>query len=110
MVSLGPYATEADVASVGVFAAVAGTVLQWVYFAVMESSAKQATLGKMALGLRVTNMEGHRITFGRATGRHFAKLLSTLILLIGFLMVAWTPKKQGLHDQIADTLVLKGRP
>lgn len=74
----------------------------------MESSAKQATLGKMALGIVVTDLEGARIGFGRATGRYFAKILSGLILGIGFLMAAFTERKQGLHDIIAGTLVVKG--
>ncbi len=85
-------------------------VLGWLYFAVMESSEKQATLGKMALGLTVTDLDGGRIGFGRATGRYFAKWISAVILLIGFIMVAFTERKQGLHDIIASTLVLKARP
>jgi uncharacterized RDD family membrane protein YckC len=84
------------------------TALAWLYFALMESSPKQATLGKMALGIVVTDLEGRRIGFGRATGRHFAKILSALILGIGFLMVAFTERKQGLHDLLAKTLVVKG--
>ena len=85
------------------------TVLGWLYYALMESSAKQATLGKMALGIIVTDMEGRRIGFGKATGRYFAKILSALILGIGFLMVAFTQRKQGLHDILAGTLVIKGQ-
>ena len=86
-----------------------GTVLGWLYYALMESSGKQATLGKMAMGIMVTDLEGRRIGFGKATGRHFAKILSALILLIGFLMVAFTARKQGLHDILAGTLVVKGQ-
>ena len=85
------------------------TVITWLYYALMESSAKQATLGKMALGIIVTDMEGRRIGFGKATGRHFAKILSALILGIGFLMVAFTQRKQGLHDILAGTLVIRGQ-
>lgn len=84
-------------------------LISWIYFAVMESSAKQATLGKMAVGLVVTDERGNRISFGRATGRYFAKILSAMILLIGFIMVAFTRRKQGLHDLIAGTLVWKAR-
>jgi uncharacterized RDD family membrane protein YckC len=84
------------------------TVVSWLYSALMESSAKQATLGKMALGIRVTDLDGNRITFGKATGRYFAKILSALILGIGFLMVAFTERKQGLHDMLAGTLVVRG--
>ncbi len=85
------------------------TVLAWLYFAVLESSPWQATLGKLALGIRVTDLNGQRIGFPRALGRYPAKFLSTIILGIGFLMVAWTRRKQGLHDMIAGTLVLNGR-
>jgi uncharacterized RDD family membrane protein YckC len=85
------------------------TLVAWLYFALLESSSSQATLGKMVLGLKVTGLDGDRITFLRATGRYVAKILSALILLIGFLMVAFTEKKQGLHDLIAGTLVVKTR-
>jgi uncharacterized RDD family membrane protein YckC len=86
-----------------------GFVLGWLYFALCESSAWQATLGKLALGIRVTDLQGHRISFPRALGRYPAKMLSGIILGIGFLMVAWTQRKQGLHDMIVGTLVLNGR-
>jgi uncharacterized RDD family membrane protein YckC len=85
------------------------TALGWLYFALMESSTKQATLGKMALGITVTDLEGRRIGFGKATGRYFAKILSFLTIGIGFLMVAFTARKQGLHDILAGTLVVKGQ-
>jgi uncharacterized RDD family membrane protein YckC len=78
------------------------------YFAGFEGSEKQATPGKMALGLVVTNERGGRISFARAVGRYFAKILSALILLIGFIMVAFTERKQGLHDMLAQTLVVRG--
>ena len=84
-------------------------VMGWLYFAICESSAWQATLGKMALGIRVTDLDGKRISFPRALGRYPAKFLSSLIFAIGFLMVAWTQRKQGLHDMIVGTLVLNGR-
>ena len=77
----------------------------WLYEAFMESSSYQATLGKMIFGLKVTDLYGNRISFERATGRHFAKWLSSLILCIGYLMVAFTERKQGLHDLLAGTLV-----
>jgi uncharacterized RDD family membrane protein YckC len=83
--------------------------MTWLYFAVCESSSWQGTLGKLALGIRVTDMQGAKISFPRALGRYPAKYLSALILGIGFLMVAWTQRKQGLHDLIAGTLVLNGR-
>ena len=77
------------------------------YFALMESSSKQATLGKMALGIKVTDEAGKRISFGRATGRYFGKIISGLILYVGYIMIAFTKKKQGLHDMLAGTLVVK---
>jgi uncharacterized RDD family membrane protein YckC len=83
------------------------TILQWLYFAILESSAWQATIGKKALGLEVTDLDGNRISFGRATGRFFGKILSGLILGIGFLMAGFTEKKQALHDILAGTLVIR---
>lgn len=77
----------------------------WLYEALMESSSYQATVGKMVLGMKVTDLYGNRISFGRATGRHFAKILSGLFLCIGFIMVGLTERKQGLHDLLAGTLV-----
>ena len=99
-----------DPAEVEGMAAVLGVLLGWVYFAVMESSPTQGTLGKMALGMRVTDLNGHRVGFGRATGRYFAKIVSAIILYVGFLIAAFTEKKQALHDMIAGCLVLDGRP
>jgi uncharacterized RDD family membrane protein YckC len=77
----------------------------WLYEAFMESSSYQATLGKMIFGMKVTDLNGNRISFERATGRHFAKWLSGMILGIGYIMVAFTERKQGLHDLLAGTLV-----
>lgn len=82
------------------------TLAGWLYFALFESSAHQATPGKMLLGIVVTDEAGKRVGFGRASGRHFAKILSGVLLCIGFLMVAFTKKKQGLHDMLAKTLVV----
>lgn len=87
--------------------AIISSIIQWLYFSIMESSGWQATLGKKALGLTVTDLEGRRISFGRATGRYFAKIISTLILCIGYIMAGFTEKKQALHDMIAGTLVLR---
>jgi len=79
----------------------------WLYESLLESSSKQATVGKMALGLKVTDELGNRISFARATARHFSKILSGMILLIGFFMIGFTERKQGLHDMIAGTLVVR---
>jgi uncharacterized RDD family membrane protein YckC len=80
---------------------------RWLYFALQEASAAQATVGKRALGIYVTDRQGQRIGFGRATGRYFGKILSALILFIGFMMAGWTERKQALHDMLADTLVVR---
>jgi uncharacterized RDD family membrane protein YckC len=82
-------------------------VMSWLYYAYMESGTTQATIGKKALGLKVTTTEGQPISFAQATGRYFGKILSTLILLIGYLMMIWDEKKQTLHDKMANTLVVK---
>jgi len=81
-------------------------VIQWIYFAYQESSSKQATIGKQALGLIVTDHNGNQLSFSKATGRWLAKILSGLILGVGLLMIGFTEKKQGLHDMIANTYVI----
>jgi len=78
----------------------------WLYSALQESSPHQATLGKRAMSIKVTDMNGQRLSFGRATGRHFAKILSGIILGIGYIMAGFTKKKQALHDIIAECLVV----
>lgn len=84
---------------------IAGT---WIYYASMESSIHQGTLGKIALGLVVTDLQGRRVTFGRASGRFFAKFITGLIpLALGYIMAGFTEKKQALHDMIASCLVLR---
>ncbi len=83
-------------------------VAQWLYFAGMESSARQATFGKAVMSLRVTDLKGQPLTFGHATGRFFAKIVSGLIpFAIGYIMAGFTEKKQAVHDMIAGTLVLR---
>jgi uncharacterized RDD family membrane protein YckC len=78
----------------------------WIYEALMTSSAWQATLGKRAMNMAVTDLQGQRVSFARATGRYFAKWISAMTLGVGFLIVAFTEKKQGLHDLIASTVVV----
>jgi uncharacterized RDD family membrane protein YckC len=82
-------------------------VVNWLYNAILESSTWQATVGKKALSLVVTDESGQRISFGRASGRYFAKIASTTILLFGFFVIGWTERKRGLHDMLAGTLVFK---
>jgi len=83
-------------------------IAEWLYFALMESK-KGATLGKMAMSLRVTDLQGNPISFGRATGRYFGKILSGLILCVGYMMAGWTQQKQALHDILAGSLVVTKR-
>ena len=84
-------------------------IISWAYFELMESSEQQGTFGKVVMGLQVTDLEGHRITLKKATIRYAAKFLSSVLLMIGYLMVAFTARKQGLHDKIAGTLVVRNR-
>ena len=80
--------------------------IQAAYYAAFHASSKQATLGKMAVGIKVVRGDGRRITLARGIGRFFGFLLSGLILAIGYLMAAFTERKQGLHDMLCDTLVV----
>ncbi|MDP9338105.1 MAG: RDD family protein, partial [Acidobacteriota bacterium] len=93
----------------GIFTIVALAILGgWLYHAKLESSSWQATRGKKALNLRVTDMAGARVTFGRATGRHFAKIITGLIPLgVGFALAGLTERRQALHDMLAGCLVLR---
>ncbi|MDP1961674.1 MAG: RDD family protein [Reyranella sp.] len=84
-------------------------LIGWLYFALLESSERGATVGKMAMGLRVVTDQGQRLSFLNATGRYFAKIISAIILCIGFIMIAFTDRKRGLHDMMAGTLVVKTR-
>ncbi len=84
-----------------------GLIVSWLYFALMESSTQQATVGKRTMSIVVTDMEGNQISFGRATGRYFARYVSSAILMIGYIMAAFTSKKQALHDIIASCLVIE---
>jgi uncharacterized RDD family membrane protein YckC len=87
---------------------VAGIVTQWLYFALMESSERQATFGKAMLNLRVTDVNGNRLSFGHASGRFFSKLVTGLVPFgIGWIMAGFTQKKQALHDFIASTVVIR---
>lgn len=93
-----------------IFTNIFSLVLGWAYYCLQESSGAMGTLGKRARGLKVVRSDGSRITLARATGRYFAKIPSALILGIGFLMAAFTERKQGLHDMLADTLVISENP
>lgn len=106
-VMIGIFAPNFDESAIEAGGNVIGILVSWLYYAIMESSSKQATYGKLICGLQVTDLNGERISFMRATGRHFAKIISGIILLIGYFMVLFTERKQGLHDMMAGCLVLK---
>ncbi|MFZ0638589.1 MAG: RDD family protein [Candidatus Acidiferrales bacterium] len=93
----------------GLLVMIAATITgAWLYYACMESSRFQGTLGKMVLGLVVTDLQAQPVSFGRASGRFFAKLITGLIpFCIGYIMAGFTAKKQALHDMIAGCLVLR---
>ena len=93
--------------SVQILTTILALIWTWLYFALFESSSWRAIPGKKICGLVVTGDNGERISFGRATGRYFARILSGLILMIGYMMAGWTQRKQALHDITCDTLVLK---
>ncbi|ASR46414.1 transmembrane rdd family protein [Paenibacillus kribbensis] len=81
----------------------------WLYYAIMESSKCRATVGKLALGIIVVDEFNQKLSFGRASARYWSKLISSIILMIGFIMTAFTAKKQALHDLIAHTYVVDKR-
>lgn len=94
-----------NVAKISNFGMLLNVILVWLYFAIQESGENQATVGKRVMNIYVTSKEGNRLSFPQATIRYFSKYLSS-IFMIGFIMAAFTKNKQGLHDLIADTLVV----
>jgi uncharacterized RDD family membrane protein YckC len=84
-------------------------VLCWIYYAAMESSTIQATLGKKLLGLKVADVQGNRAGFLRASGRYWGKAISIVSLGAGFAMVFFTREKQAFHDYVAGCVVLDER-
>ena len=89
-------------------ALVASLVVTWLYHAMFESSEWQATPGKRMLGIVVTDSAGQRVSFGRATGRHFAKIITNMVpAFIGYIMAGFTERKQALHDMVAGCLILR---
>lgn len=101
-------AEESETVRIGeAVAAGAGFLVGWLYSAILESSPWQATFGKRLFGMQVVDLSGNRVTFMRATGRFAAKLLSGLFFGLGFIMIGRNDRKQGLHDDLAGTLVLR---
>ncbi|HEY0652338.1 MAG TPA: RDD family protein [Chryseosolibacter sp.] len=109
----GGLSDGAAVGVIGTIIAAIGSVILIVYaisvlyYAIMESSKAQASVGKMALGIKVTDLDGNRISFGKAFLRGIGKLISSSFMCIGYIMAAFTEKKQALHDLMASTLVVK---
>jgi uncharacterized RDD family membrane protein YckC len=93
--------------STGLVANLVTIPAMWLYFALMESGSGQATLGKRAVGLKVVDINGEPIGFGKATGRYFAKIISALVFYLGFIWVGFDSRKQGWHDKMAGTLVVR---
>jgi uncharacterized RDD family membrane protein YckC/Tfp pilus assembly major pilin PilA len=92
-------------------AMICGIVGAFLYFTLMESSERGATLGKRVFRLRVVTAEGNeRISFARAVGRYFARFISIIVLYIGYLMQPFTQRKQALHDLICGTAVVALAP
>lgn len=87
--------------------AILSILAAWLYAAIQESGSAQTTIGKKAMGIKVMSADGQRLSFGQASGRHFGKWISCIILLIGFFMMLWDDKRQTLHDKMADALVVK---
>ena len=105
--SITPATDEIGEAGIRFTAIILNYMVCWVYMAAFLSSPWQATVGKKCCGLKVVDYNGGRISFGRATGRYFAAFFSWVLLCIGFIMIAWTSRRQGLHDMMASTLVVK---
>lgn len=104
---------EASLSDIFVFLAGAIIILflslliSFLYYTLLHSSKWQGSVGKILLNIKVTDLNGGRIGFGRATGRYFATIISGMIFYIGYIMAGFTSKKQALHDMIAGTVVVK---
>lgn len=96
----------ADEETAGNLGSLISFLLSWGYYAGLESSPVQATPGKIVLGIKVTDLMGRRIGFGRATARQFAKIISGMLLFAGYVMILFTRRKQGLHDMMSGCLVI----
>lgn len=101
--------TGAGIEIIELLGNILGIAVGWLYSALLESSEQQATWGKQAMKIKVTDLNGNRISFGRASGRHFAQIISTLIIFIGYFMMLWTKDKQTLHDIISGCLVTQNK-
>ena len=89
------------------FGFIGSVFVGWVYFALGESSAQQATIGKRMMGIIVTDMQGNRISFLQAAGRYLLRFISFAVFLFGIFLMFFTEKRQGLHDLLTGTLVIR---
>ncbi|MPW35304.1 RDD family protein [Vibrio sp. B1Z05] len=95
-------------ATVDALSNLVGFLISLLYFSFMDSSKKQATFGKLIMGIKIITKTGGKLSFFRAMWRFISKIFSSLILFIGLIMIPFTKKKQGLHDFMAGSLVVKG--
>ncbi|MEM6401787.1 MAG: RDD family protein [Cyanobacteria bacterium P01_D01_bin.116] len=98
---------QSGLTPIAVFCLLINLIINWLYFTVFESSKSKATLGKSILGVKVTNLNHQQISFGQANVRYWSKLLSSLMLMIGFLIIMFNENKQGFHDKLAKTTVVR---
>ncbi len=96
-----------DISAIAKASLIINLILNWLYFTGLESSRLKATFGKLLLGLKVVDLQDNKISFMKANIRYWSKIISILMLMIGFIMIAFTSKKQGSHDMLAKTIVLK---
>lgn len=101
-----PFALMTKLTALFSVSSMIGWVVNILYFSFMESSKYQATIGKLALGIIVTDLGGQKLDFVKALIRNISKIISSCILFIGYIMAGFTEKKQALHDMIAGTLVV----
>ena len=99
--------TLKDLGFISIYSHPAAIVTGWIYYSAFESSRLMATPGKLVINLKVTNLNQNKLTFLNATGRYFGKILSSIILCLGFLMMLFMKKRQCLHDYLANTIVIK---
>jgi len=85
-------------------------LVAFLYWPLMESSERQATIGKQLLGIQVTDANGAQLSFVRSLLRNLAKIISSLPFGLGFLLAAFTARKQALHDMITKCLVVRSGP
>jgi uncharacterized RDD family membrane protein YckC len=102
-----PAETLTAIIGAGLTVAFLAMLGSWLYYALLQSASRQATLGQMALGIRIADLEGRRVSFGRASGRYFATVLTGLTFGLGYLLMFLTARKQTLHDLVAQTVVLR---